>query len=157
MGVGPSSISRRTDSQNSKWWMIVIRMWFGRKCPYCTAGRGIWTLPPGNLDTGVHNTGFTMGPLAGRPTAVNWEDLPANPTARRAFLYNIMDLFHPSLCFDGNFHPHPNYDCVCILCGGPIDYHHHRSCPELADLTPCAKMKRLRLLWTECMLKYRLI
>ena len=48
------------------------------------------------------------------------KDLPNNPTARRALLYEIFDLFHFHTCRDAETHHGPGDDCRCKLCGNQV-------------------------------------
>ena len=71
------------------------------------------------------------------------DQLPTNPDSRRALLYDMMDLFHPHVCIDGEFHIHPSDWCNCVLCAETVEHYHHRTCPVLKDLNPCAVMRRV--------------
>jgi hypothetical protein len=71
--------------------------------------------------------------------------LPLNPKSRRALLYDVIDLYHRHTCIDGEYHPHPTIWCLCKFCGEVIQYFHHRVCTKLESLTPCGKMKALKL------------
>jgi hypothetical protein len=69
--------------------------------------------------------------------------LPTNPDSRRALLYDMLDLFHPHLCIDGEFHIHLSDWCNCVLCGDSMEHYHHRTCEFLEGLNPCAVMRRV--------------
>jgi hypothetical protein len=71
------------------------------------------------------------------------DQLPTNPDSRRALLYDMMDLFHPHVCIDGEFHIHPSDWCNCVLCADTMEHYHHRTCPVLGGLNPCAVMRRV--------------
>ena len=71
------------------------------------------------------------------------DQLPTNPDARRALLYDMIDLFHYHVCIDGIFHTRPSCWCSCVLCGENMEHFHHRTCPVLGKLNPCAVMRKV--------------
>ena len=69
--------------------------------------------------------------------------LPHNTFARRALLYDALDLLHSHLCETKKFHKHVDEDCLCKYCHQPADDHHRHSCSSLKDLTSSAVYKLL--------------
>lgn len=73
-------------------------------------------------------------------------DLPQNPTARRALLYEVLDLYHCHTCIDGNRHGKPTIYCLCKYCEDSYTRFHYRKCPTLKNLSPCGRLKFLELI-----------
>jgi len=71
--------------------------------------------------------------------------IPNNPASRRALMYEIFDLFHHHVCRDAETHHSPMEDCRCKLCGGSVQRYHFRECRILSDLSPCAKLRLLKI------------
>ena len=63
------------------------------------------------------------------------KELPINSDARRALLYDVIDLNHFHICTNEVFHSLSGLDCKCRYCGDNAEHYHHRICPELKDLS----------------------
>ena len=73
--------------------------------------------------------------------------LPTNPEARRALMYDTIDLYHRHICIFGDMVGHPEGFCRCRFCGDPLqERYHYRNCSILSSLTPCSRMRTLGLL-----------
>ena len=72
--------------------------------------------------------------------------LPTNAVARRALMYEILDLYHHHVCRDADTHHGPLEDCRCKLCGRAVGRYHFRDCTILFDLPPIAKLRLFGLL-----------
>ena len=73
-----------------------------------------------------------------------YSSLPILPTARRALLYDSLDLHHPHLCIRRDFHTDRTESCICKFCNQNADFYHRFSYPRLSHLTPCAALRITR-------------
>ena len=71
------------------------------------------------------------------------DKLPILPEPRRALLYDTIDLHHFNLCSTRKFHTSSEENCICKLCHHTLEWYHYRECPELSQLTPCSRLKRI--------------
>ena len=72
--------------------------------------------------------------------------LPSNRDARRSLIYDLLDLYHPHLCLDGEYHKNISPFCICLFCSRRLDRFHYRECGLFAELSPFGRMKKLKLL-----------
>ena len=72
--------------------------------------------------------------------------LPNIATARRALMYEILDLYHHHICVDADTHNSPNENCRCKLCGRPVSRYHFRDCDVLFGMSPCEKLRFFKLI-----------
>ena len=92
---------------------------------------------------------YTYNPIPSIPTFL-WlsppltKPLPARPEPRRALLYDVMDLVHSHICKTNAFHLEPDEDtCVCRFCNDRAHHYHHKECPHLKYLSPCALLQKV--------------
>ena len=67
------------------------------------------------------------------------ERIPLDPDAKRALLYDRLDLFHFRICLNQKFHSSSTVgedDCKCKFCNKPAPHFHHRECSSLMHLSP---------------------
>ena len=74
-------------------------------------------------------------------------ELPRGQESRRALMYDLIDLYHTHICIFEDMVGHPQGLCICKLCDNLIEgRYHYRTCPILSHLTPCARMRKLKLI-----------
>ena len=80
---------------------------------------------------------------------ISLRQIPLDPSSKRTFLYDKMDIIHYSICRDKKFHS-PSVvgiqesSCICKFCKQKADHYHHRRCPHLKHLSLKALMAKIK-------------
>jgi hypothetical protein len=114
------------------------------KTSFPSSLEGTHFTPPTELEELKEYNAYEKIPQFFRDSGVQENfQLPTNPDTRRALLYDMIDLFHHHVCYDELFHTRPTDWCVCLYCGDTVEHYHHRTCPVLGTMNPCAVMRKV--------------